>query len=205
MASPIDICNRALDLLSIRPIVAFDGRSQAARSSELHYDHSRRTILRDHPWNFAKRNLRPAQVTLPDGYGKYRYAYQYPFDCLYVISVKLNGTGNEVDHEIATLSDGTKIIMANIQELIITYTADVENAELFDDLFEDALMYRMASQLSPLTKSSNKKKEMEDLYLATLTRARTIDGREEQPTIERDNAPWITARTSGVAVYRGRG
>lgn len=64
-----DICNMALAYLAKGRISSIDENNELARQCKLFYDHSRKGLLREYSWGFAKRIIRLAELDAsnPDG------------------------------------------------------------------------------------------------------------------------------------------
>ena len=113
------------------------------------------------PFNFSIKKTQPA--TIPDiATYDWTYAYQYPLDCLYLMSVSpfpsLNAatfttSGLSVSDitkfDVNLTSDSAyKVIYSNIENAYITYASDVEDTTKFDDLFSETLSYFLALKLA---------------------------------------------------------
>ena len=57
-----DICNMALAYLAKGRISSIDENNELARQCKLFYDHSRKGLLREYSWGFAKRIIRLAEL-----------------------------------------------------------------------------------------------------------------------------------------------
>ena len=86
MASPVDICNRALGEIGARTNVnAFTDPTPAAQACQLYYDSMRQMLLRTAPWNFARKQVNLSLLkdatsgTCPF---PWMFEYLYPSDCL---------------------------------------------------------------------------------------------------------------------------
>ena len=75
-----DICNMALAYLAKGRISSIDENNELARQCKLFYDHSRKGLLREYSWGFAKRIIRLAELDAsnPD----WKYVYAYPEKCV---------------------------------------------------------------------------------------------------------------------------
>ena len=143
-----DICNIALSSIGQGQIASIDEDSEAARQCKLYYELTRKNLLSSFRWGFAERSEKLALVdtTVP----KWEFAYALPKKCLVVRQLyNKNGDIIETDesakddtyHEfqIALMNESQRIIMADIEDAWMDYTADIENAELFDSSFAEAL------------------------------------------------------------------
>ena len=69
MATQIDICNLALDILGDNPITALSVSSKAAALLTRNWDYAVEEALREHPWRFARKK---AELEYTAGYGVYQ-------------------------------------------------------------------------------------------------------------------------------------
>ncbi len=222
------ICNLALAGLGLRAIATLDERTPEALYAAQHYDLALQEVLRDHPWNFAQRRERLAQVDVPDAWQtEYPLAYAYPADALRVHALLrgedavCRGSGVScgayyprgvylpptqdftVGHD-----NGRTLILTAVPGAIAAYTALVTETARFDPLFVQALARKLASHLvQPLLKADRSvHKATQELYTLELARAKTADAREGRPYASpegewnggHDN-PWITARMGAYA------
>lgn len=185
MTSEVRICNLALTRLGHFSITALDDESRAGRLCALHYEPTRDSVLRAHPWNFAvRRAILPALAT-PPGWGAQR-AFQLPSDCLRVLTLEDPATEYRIE--------GRAIITDANDPLKIEYLARIIDPTLFDAIFIDALAARLAAELAiPLTDDARIAGEMSSLYEARLSEARTLDAMEGTPRgLDADG--WLLAR-----------
>ncbi len=88
----------------------------------------------------------------------------------------------------------TKVLLANVLDAWGVYTADVEETEFFDSLFEGALVSALASKLiMPLSGNVNLKKGFVALASDAITQARVADGNEAIPSSDHV-VDWIAGR-----------
>lgn len=169
MASVIEICNLALSNIRAGSINSLTEASLAAQQCKLKYPFIRDQVLRDAPWQFARKVEPLAQLSL-DVFN-WAYAYQYPSDCLNIRKLILNieninqGTGDTVSRYRRPLESqlsldtyavqyevqnegGNKIIVANDAELRAEYTLRVEDPNLYDSQFIMALSHLLAAELA---------------------------------------------------------
>jgi len=213
MGSPIDICNMALSDIGARSTIAsFDEGSKEAAACAVWYDELRRSLLRGAPWGFARKTA-PLSAQ-PTTQWPWSYMYTYPADCLkarYILppppadwdptqgSVLWPWTGPDRAYRflIANNFDGTfqrKVLLSNVPDAYLIYTVDVENVELFDPLFKQALAAWLSAKIV-LQLTGNV--QMRAAFLSTakdaVDSARAIDGNEALATT--DHTPdWIVAR-----------
>lgn len=144
----IQIVNVALGRIGVAAIESLSEASEAARVTDRYYDLTRQLVLRKYPWGFATRRTQLAQLeTKPSDY---KYAYRYPPDVLY-----LRGVYNEYydkpihDHHYKILSDKSgKVLYSDVPYASIEYTADIEDATLFDAQFVEAFAWKLAAEIA---------------------------------------------------------
>ena len=195
MAGKLHIWNMALGWLGARTIAAEDENTQEAVQCRLYWDSARRQALRDYPWSFARRRAWLAALPLPSGWeNEYSHAYALPADCVKVLGLRLP-SGQPLTYTLAHHpAAGRQTLLTRGAEALLLYSADVENTELFDDLFAHALARKLAALTAAalLRNNSAKIKEMEELYRAALPPAREADASENPALIHRDS--WLAAR-----------
>ena len=128
-----DICNMALAYIGQGRIASIEEESEEAIQCGI-YDHLRRKLLSEHRWGFAERYVKLALLNkeIPG----WKYIYAYPAKCLVIRKIYEKESAREIgkeDYFISTVNDSTKVICTDIQNAYASYTADVENGELFTD------------------------------------------------------------------------
>jgi len=186
--SEVDHANMALSNLGIAiGIQSFNDATAEAKACAFWYSKARDQLLKSAPWNFAYL----AQVLASDGsnvpgtlfaYPGWRYAYQYPNDCLQAIAVTtvygqrlgqyywasywgypyqagLNAFP-KIPFKVvqSTAVQGQKAILTDIPApAYLWYIQCVTNTALFDALFSDALSWLLAAKIGgPLRASVDK-------------------------------------------------
>lgn len=193
--SKITIWNMALGSLGTRTVASEDENTPEAIQCKLFWDSARRQALRDYPWNFAQRRGWLAEVPVPSGWEvEYAHAYALPEDCLKALRVLRSG---RVEQRFVLAHDsslGHTVLLTNASKALLWYTADVQQVDVFDDLFQAVMGRKLASLLCmPLLKNnSGKLRELEELYATALSLAVNANASEgvEQP---REDA-WLAAR-----------
>lgn len=165
MASEVDICNIGLSNIRAGGINSLNEASLQAQQCKLKYPYVRDMVLKDAPWKFAHK-LAPAAL-LVDTVFNWKYAYQYPADCLHinrlVLNVELFSTAmlhrfdaydvtlpdirKQVDYDVFNIN-GNRVITSNEAELRIDYRSRVTDPNLFDSQFIMALSWLMAAELA---------------------------------------------------------
>lgn len=184
--SKVDICNLALSHIGGGKIVGLTDRTETARLANLHYDRCVKTVLRDFPWNFSKSigALAVFDKTVPG----YNHVYLYPEDCLKVLRVfpenYARDTSEKFDYQV--FSDGqNKMIATDVEGALIEYTLYMPEPDLYDELFIEALSYKLASEINPSkTGNAQKSQEMMQRYQLALNSAQRSSAVEDHRPIE---------------------
>ena len=193
MASDVEICNRALQLLGATRIVALTDDSVSARACNNAYDAVRRAELRAHPWGFAiKRAQLPADGTAP-AFGPAR-AFPLPSDFLRLMPQDAEDNLNDKDWAIEKHNGSKCILTDDSAPLNIRYIYDCDDPNEMDALFREAFAYSLAlAMCEELTQSNTKKAELREDRKAVIREARRTNGIERVP-MEAAEDTWLTAR-----------
>jgi hypothetical protein len=203
--SATEICNIALTRLGhgqIEDISTSTGK--AADLCRLHYERTRDSVLRAHPWNFAVRRVALAQdATAPSH--EYTYRYALPRDCLKVIRTSYEASGyTSTDDPLLSYWGPASIpyriegrfLLINEANVSIEYIARIIDTMQMDDLFVDLLAQRLAAEMSMgLTDNQAATKTMWEIYNQKLAEARTVDSMEGSSRDVVDTSTWLIART----------
>jgi|TARA_R100001015_G_C4557225_1_gene117821 hypothetical protein len=188
MASVVDLCNRALDLLGAANITALTENSKEARLCNGNFDDVRDAVLRSHPWNIAitRKNL-AADSTAP-AFG-FSFQFTLPTDpfCLRVLSFWNSNVNNDVaayDSNVMFKIEGRKIL-SNEDTCNIIYIGRITDTEQYDSLLNKAISARLAAEIAyNITGSNSVAANMLSVYEARLKEAKGVDSMEgfpEQP------------------------
>ena len=174
MASVVDMCNSALNLLGASTISALTDDSKNARLCNQRYEPVRNRVFRSHAWNCLHKRVQLAQnSTAP--VVEYSYAYALPSDCLRVLSM-------EEPHfifKVENVATHGKVLLTDEGTANIMYVARITNTTLFDSMFVDTLTAKLATDLAyPVTNSVQLQTQMQKLYEYKLSEARSVDGQE---------------------------
>jgi hypothetical protein len=195
----LDICNGALDKISVQSIAALTESSKAAETCNRLYDKTRKSVLEDHAWNFATRRVTLA-VVAGESFNDWTYIYAYPSDCIRVIRIH-NPAGDvitstttvydaetesyvakgQIEFEILINSDkDQKMICTDQAEAELVYVADVELVNLFSSQFITALECALASELAiPLRQDRSLKQDLKDEYAVLIGSAKAGNANED--------------------------
>lgn len=176
MATEVSICSNALRRLGDDPITSLTDDSERARLCNAFYEDARDACLRSHPWNFAITRASLTQLSDSPVYG-YDYQYALPTDpyCLRVLAMEYE----DYIFKVENYSTQGRVLLTDEETAKIIYIARITDTTLFDSLFVDTLITKLASDLAyPVTNSLKVQEQMYKLYQLKLSEARSIDGQE---------------------------
>ena len=196
MASQVQIAKLALqhvgDRFDISSLTEF---TPEAEQVNLIFNDTRDALLRQHPWNFAKKFVSPATVagTVPGGW---TFMYLYPTDAVRILGIT-NPLGRgqpPIEFEVARNAANNRVLLCDQESAEIVYTARITTTEDFDAEFTMALSYSLAAKLAmPLTGDRGIAGELEKLATIHCNSAWETDASEGiEPA--KPEADWITAR-----------
>lgn len=187
MASEVEICNRALQKLGARRIVALNENSVNARAVAQAYPIVRDAQLRAHPWNFAVKRAQLAANSTAPLFGK-QSAYPLPSDFLRLLprdpgsgfnqswspNIPFNGYIDR-DWQI----EGTELLTNETGAFDLRYIAFVTDPNKMDILFREAVSAALAIEIcEELTQSNAKKADAKDDYKKAIAEARRTNAIE---------------------------
>lgn len=191
MASKVEIANRALQALGASRIQNITDDNVNARAINTAYDSVRRALLRSHSWNFAVERASIAADATGPAFGKDNY-FTLPSDFLYLLDPDEDENFNDRDWQI----EGRKIATDYDAPLEIRYVKDVEDPNLMDPLFREALSAKLALELCEELTQSNSKKvdtmEMFKMAMATAKRQNAFERVGQKPMTD----TWESVRRS---------
>lgn len=187
MASEITICTNALLQLGSQPISSFDDGSDNATLCSNLWPQTRDGVLRSNPWNRAIKRVSLAPSANVPVWG-YAFAFDLPGDLLTILEIDTRG-----NHKV---ENGQ--ILADENPLLIKYTYRNKNVPSYDALMIEAMTWAMMAVLAyPITKSTTKSTEINNIYLLRLRLARTVDAQEDSPDQMGDSQLLAARRRSG--------
>lgn len=189
MASEVGIANRALQRLGANRITSLTESSRNARSVNAAYTELRDAELRRHTWHFSIKRAQLAASSTDPAFGPAK-AYPLPSDFLRLLPPDAQYHSNDLDWKI----EGDAIVTGESAPLNIRYVARIEDPNLMDALFREALALRIAKELcEELTQSNTKYQLVEQDYRAALREAMNTNA-IEQPVQDPPEDTWITVR-----------
>lgn len=208
MASEVDICNVALTHLGDSATVASldppEGSAQAEHCARF-YPIARDAMLSMHPWSFATRRHKLAQlVDAPPGW---TYAYTLPTDALDIFAVLGPGEIDPGSTPYASTlqhpytrevnDSGNQVLYCHVDNAVARYSVRVEDTTRFPPLFVTALSWHLAAMLAgPIIKGDAgmaEAKRCEQMMLMFLGQARSIDSNQHHKTMHH-TPDWVAAR-----------
>lgn len=156
--SEADIANQALSNIGVtKAITSLEDSSLEAQQCAIWYPQVRDKLLRRGPWPFATSRVQlavVAGVTRDD----WEYVYAAPNPCLAIHFVTLPGIRNprpdqRIPHRVEARTDDDgkvigKLILCDQEDAELCYTVPVEDPEVFDEDFADALAWGLAARLA---------------------------------------------------------
>ena len=203
MPSIIDVCNKALSTIGTRSTIsALTEGSIESNLCSLWYDCTRQSLLRVHPWSFARRQVplsllaaaagtpeNPTGAT-PRPMAPWNYEYAWPADCLRVRQIfqpVANGPAIPflLSGDLDAAGNNIKVVLTNQSQASLIYTADITNPDIWDSEFEDAVVSGLAAALVAATTGDKALiAELNKAAQGFLLLARTTDSTESGSTQE---------------------
>lgn len=169
-----------------------DPESKAAKSFLSVYQITRKSLLRQHPWNFAKKRER---LALKDGVQnpEYKNVFQLPPDYIaalkinekYVYSSTLYEYEDQVDMDFSWEIEADSNLVSDLDDVRLTYIADIKNPDDYDPMFTEVLAMACAEASAySLTGSESVKNNILSRLRSTLSNARFINAMEGNPKVD---------------------
>ena len=144
MASVVDMCNSALNLLGASTISSLTEDTKNARLCNQRYEPIRNRVFRSHNWNCLIKRVQLAQ----DSTGpvvEYTYGYTLPTDCLRVMKIH-NGSTDSIASDLDYKVEGRKIV-TDITTIYLVYIALVTDPNEFDSYLREAVSHQLAADI----------------------------------------------------------
>lgn len=195
MATEAGICNSGLSKLGNNRIISLTEGTPAANLCLEQYDKLRDDLLRGHPWNFAASRVKLAQLSSTPEFG-YEFQYALPSDWMRTISLHpADSRFSEITDFVteSTAAEG-RVLRTDWPDVYIRYVRKLEDPNVMDAAFREALAWRIAVELSiPLAKSAALRERMERGFDDALATAKSIDGQDDPPQRVPEGS-WVTDR-----------
>jgi len=177
-----------------------DEASTAGNACRLHYESVRDSLLRAHPWNFARYRATLVEVLPVPTFG-WAHRYQMPSDSLRILEV--NGS------DISLLANYWELegdnLLSDAETMEIVYIRPVADPGEWDSLFREAMVLKLAMRLAETMRGGSGLDEKlaaeYDRMVAPL--ARRIDANESRPreSLLPWNSRFVNARGSAWGSY----
>ena len=170
--SEVSICNSALIKLGVETITALSDNTRQAKLCNEQYNKLRKSLLREHVWNFAvKRVSLTASLTTP-AWG-FSHQFTLPSDYLRIVDLEYTDDKYQVENNL---------ILANRNTLNLRYIYDITDVTKFTSDFAELLAMRIAVDLSyVLVQSNSLTQQLVAMYDRKLRDVRSFDGQENPP------------------------
>ena len=173
MASVVDICNSALNLLGASTISSLTEDSKNARLCNQRYENIRNRMFRSHAWNCLTKRVELAKdSTAP--VVEFANQYTLPTDCLRVLKVH-TGTTDSIKDQIDYVVEGRKI-KTDEGTIFLIYIATITDPNQYDTYLTEALAAAIAADLAyAITNNATLANNYQSLADERLREARFID------------------------------
>lgn len=194
----VDICNLALLRAGGAKIESLSERSRNADILRTLFPMMRDSVLQDHDWDFARKELALTEIT--NSWQGWNKAYSYPADCFCVRYI-YNGENaalynsyfgayaypgpflpiTDIPFEVRQNDvGGNRIILTDMDRAYAIYTASTSNSGLYSPLFIDALACRLAAELAQtLIINMQVHQAQMQKYIALLASAKSSSSNED--------------------------
>ena len=176
MASVVNICNSALNLIGASTISALTEDTKNARLCNQRYEPVRNRVFRSHNWNCLVKRVELAQnSTAP--VMEYSYAYALPSDCLRILRI-FNGTTNSIESDLEYKIEGKNVI-TNQTTVYLVYTSLDTDPNNYDAYLREAISHQLGVDLAyAITNNATLAKNLMARADDRLREARFIDSTE---------------------------
>ena len=145
MASVVNICNSALNLLGASTIAALTDDTKNARLCNQRYEPVRNRVFRSHAWNCLHKRVQLAQnSTAP--VVEYDHAYALPSDCLRVLKIH-NGTTDSIATALDYKLEGRNIV-TDIDTVFLIYIALDTDPNNYDTYLRESISHQLSADLA---------------------------------------------------------
>jgi len=145
MASVVNICNSALNLIGASTISALTEDTKNARLCNQRYEPVRNRVFRGHNWNCLIKRIELARnSTAP--VMEFNYAYALPSDFLRVMKIH-NGTTDSIAADLPYKVEG-KNIVTDQTTVYLVYVALDTDPNNYDAYLREAISHQLAADLA---------------------------------------------------------
>jgi len=144
MASVVNMCNSALNLLGASTISSLTDDTKNARLCNQRYEPVRNRVFRSHAWNCLHKRVQLAQNSTAPVI-EYDHAYALPSDCLRVLKIH-NGTTDSIADALNYKLEGRNIITDEdtVYAIYIALDTDPNN---YDTYLRESISHQLAADL----------------------------------------------------------
>ena len=176
MASVVDICNSALNLLGASTITQLTEDSKNARLCNQRYEPIRDRMVRSHAWNCLTKRVQLAEDSSAPVV-EFSNQFTLPSDCLRVLKIH-NGTTDSIASALDYAVEGRKI-KTDEGTVFLVYIAKITDPNEYDTYLVEALAAALAADLAyAITNNATLAKNYEATAEERLREARFIDATE---------------------------
>ena len=144
MASVVNMCNSALNLLGASTISALTDETKNARLCNQRYEPVRNRVFRSHAWNCLHKRVQLAQnSTAP--VVEYDHAYALPSDCLRVLKIH-NGTTDSIATALDYKLEGRNIV-TDLDTIFLIYISLDTDPNNYDTYLRESISHQLAADL----------------------------------------------------------
>jgi hypothetical protein len=145
MASVVNICNSALNLIGASTISALTEDTKNARLCNQRYEPVRNRVFRGHNWNCLIKRVQLA-ANSTDPVIEYAKSYALPSDCLRVLKIH-NGTTDSIASDLDYKIEG-KNIVTDETTVYLVYIALDTDPNNYDVYLREAISHQLAADLA---------------------------------------------------------
>lgn len=199
ITSSTEICKLSLDLLqggSVSDITA--ASTSIEEVCNRWYDHTRRKLLRQHPWNFA---IKRAELAASSEAPLFGATAQFPVPSDFLRLLRVVDSDNRIISSDAYFFENRNIMYrwADDATARIIYITDEEDVTKFDNLFIDLLAVEIAMSIAYLVTQNNANVDrLAGIRKTLISAAKSIDGQEQPPESRRSSVNRMVRRSLGV-------
>ena len=179
MASKVEICNSALNMLGANNITDLTEDSKNARLLNQRYEPIRDAVFRTHAWNCLIKRIELAADTDTPTH-EYTYQYTLPADCLRVLRIggHHDGSSSDLDNGQQFKIERRKVLTDETTVYLI-YISKITDVNEYDTLLQETIAARLAAELCyAVTSSTSLAGQLKESYEEKLREARFTDATE---------------------------
>ena len=180
-----------------------DGSPHAGNCSRW-YPQALRACFEAFDWSWATKRTTPARLmSIDSNVYRWRYGFSLPSDMVRLINVKSAHGDDEPlrfsEFEVeANDSNGSKMLLCNVPDPVVSYVQHVGNASLYPTYFVECVVLRLAAMLvGPIRRSDSATQSSLNLmqqFNQVLSQAKTLDAKASLKTRPRYVASQLRAR-----------